>query len=134
MPKFEELRARIDQLRDAFARREPAFFVLRFDGFCAATLANLFFFVFYFCEEVNDAAVVFFEVGRLRLDAGFQDGRSHSQTSCSDSYRRAEAPSHAKGNSIRFGAIFRERPVIWFSGSEIIVVQRSARIGVCLGE
>ena len=132
--QLEKLRAGIDQLRDAFARREPAFLVLRFDGFRAAALANLLFFVLDLGEEIDDAAVVFFEVGRLRVDAGFQDGRSHSQTSRRDSHRRAEAPSHAKANSIRFAANFRERPVIWFSGSEIIVVQRSARIGVCSGE
>ena len=114
--KLEELGTGIDQLRDAFARRKPAFFVLRFDGFRAAALANLFFFVLNFCEEINDAAVIFFEVGRLRLHAGFQDGRSHSQTSRRDSDRRAEAPSHAKANSIRSGADFREHRAIWISG------------------
>ena len=58
---------RIDQLGNAFARCEPAFFVLRFDGFRAAALANLLFFVLYFGEEIDDAAVIFFEVRRLRF-------------------------------------------------------------------
>jgi hypothetical protein len=107
--KLEKLRAGIDQLRDALARREPTLLMLRFDGFRTATLANLFFFVLYFCEEIDDAAMVFFEVGRLRLHAGFQDGRSHSRTSRRDSQGRAEAPSHAKANSIRSTAHFRER-------------------------
>jgi hypothetical protein len=82
--QLKKLRARVYQFGDAFPRCEAAFLVLRFDSFCTAALANLFFFVLNFCEEINNAAVVFFEVGRLRLHAGFQDGRSHSQTSRRD--------------------------------------------------
>ena len=51
--QLEKLRAGVDELGDAFARRQPAFFVLRFDGFCAATLADSLFFVFDFCEEID---------------------------------------------------------------------------------
>ncbi len=82
--KLEELRAGIDKLHDALSRREPTFFVLRFDGFCTAALDYLFFFVLDFRKEINNAAVVFFEVGRLRFHSGFQNGRSHSQTSRRD--------------------------------------------------
>ena len=38
--QLEKLRSRIDQLGDALARRQPPFFVLRFDGFRAAALAE----------------------------------------------------------------------------------------------
>jgi hypothetical protein len=82
--------------------------MLRFDSFRAAALANLFFFILDFREEINNAAVVFFKVRGLCLYAGFQNGRSHSQTSRRDSHRRAEAPSHANQTSIRSAAKFCE--------------------------
>ena len=46
MPSLEEMRAGIDEFGDAFAGGEAAFLVLGFDGFGAAALADLFFFVF----------------------------------------------------------------------------------------
>lgn len=82
--------------------------MLRCDGFRAATLANLFLFVLDLRQKVNDAAVVFLEVGRLRLYVGFQNGSGHSQTSRRDSHRRAETPSRAEANSIRSGVEIRE--------------------------
>jgi hypothetical protein len=61
--QFKQLRAGIDQLGDTLPRRQPAFFMLRFNGFRASALSNLFFFVLNFREEINDAAVIFLEVG-----------------------------------------------------------------------
>ena len=78
--QFEEMRAGIDELGDAFARGEPALLVLRLDGFCAAALRDLLFFVLDLRDEIDDFAAVFGEVGRLGVDAGFQDGRRHSQS------------------------------------------------------
>ena len=48
-----------------------AFLVLRLDGLRAAALANLFFFILDFREEIYHAAVVFFKIRRFRLHAGF---------------------------------------------------------------
>jgi len=59
--QLEKLGTRIDQLGDAFAGGEPALFVLRFDGLCPAALANLFFLVLDFSQQINDAAGVLFE-------------------------------------------------------------------------
>ena len=66
--QLEEVRFRIDQLGDALARREAAFLVLRFDGFGAAALADLFFFVFDFGEAVHHLPAVLLECGGLRID------------------------------------------------------------------
>ena len=78
--ELKEMRAGIDQLRDAFARGEPAFFVLRLDGFRAAALRDLRFFVLDLSDEIDDLAAVFGEVRRLGVNTGFQDGRRHSQS------------------------------------------------------
>ena len=58
--QLEEFRAGIDQFGDALARGEAAFLVLRFDGFCAAALADLFLFVLDFGEAVDHASGWFF--------------------------------------------------------------------------
>ena len=103
--QLEEMRAGIDQLRDAFARGEPAFFVLRLDRFGAAALRDLLFFIFDLSDEIDDLAAVFGEVGRLGVDGGFQDGRRHSQ-SLAAKWRilpileRADRPVMAAGNSV----------------------------------
>ena len=67
--QLEKFRSGIDQARDALARREPALFVLRFDGFCSAALLQPRFFVFDFGEQVHHAPHVLFELGRIAADA-----------------------------------------------------------------
>ena len=75
--ELEELRFRIDQLGDAFAGRQAAFLVLRFDGFRPAALANPLFLVLDFGEPVDHATAVFLEGGRLRVDLRFDDCSAH---------------------------------------------------------
>jgi hypothetical protein len=79
--QLKEMRAGVDKLLDPLASREPALFVLGFDGFWAAALGDLLFFVLDLRKEIDDLAAVFREVRRLGVDAGFQDGRGHSQAS-----------------------------------------------------
>jgi hypothetical protein len=74
------MRAGIDQFRDAFAGGEATLFVLRFGRFGAAALGDLLLFILYLSNEIDDFSAVFGEVGRLGVDAGFQDGRRHSQS------------------------------------------------------
>ncbi len=66
--QFKEVCFRINELGDALARRLPPFLMLRFDGLCATALANRFFFVFDFREEVNDEAGILFEIRSLAVD------------------------------------------------------------------
>ena len=72
--QLEKRRVRIDQLGDAFARRQAAFFVLRFDGFRAAALLNFGFLVLDFGEQVHHAARILLEVRRVSVDLGFNNG------------------------------------------------------------
>src|SRR5208282_1731532 len=69
--ELEEVRARIDEGGDAFAGGEAGFFVLGFDGFGAAALEDLFFFVFVGGEELDETRGVLLEVGGLGVDGGF---------------------------------------------------------------
>ena len=55
--------------------------MLRFDGFRAATLTNLFFFVLDFRKQLDDAAGIFLELRRFGLDVGFQDTRGLADSS-----------------------------------------------------
>ena len=71
--KLEEVRARVNQLCDAFASGQAAFFVLRFDGFRAAAGTNLFFLILDLRNKIDNLAAIFGEVWRLGVDAGFQD-------------------------------------------------------------
>ena len=56
--QFKERRFGVDQFGDAFARREAALLVLRFDGFRAAALLQDRFLVLDFGEEIHHAARV----------------------------------------------------------------------------
>jgi len=47
--------------------------VLGFDGFCAAALADFFFFVLDGGEEFHHALGILFEFGRFCVDGGFQN-------------------------------------------------------------
>src|SRR5207244_7586603 len=76
--ELEEWRVGIAQLRDALTRRQAAFFVLGLDCLGAAALANLFFLILNFREEIDDAAGVLFEVGRFAICGSFQDGTGHA--------------------------------------------------------
>ena len=71
--QFKKARTRIDQLGDALAGGQAALFVLRFDGLCAATHANLFFLVLDGGKQIDGAAGVLFEFWRLTIGTGFQD-------------------------------------------------------------
>ena len=77
---------RINQFGNALASREPAFLVLRFDGLGAAALANLFFLVLDFGEQINDAAGVLFKFGRFKIRTGFQNRIRHAKTSRSNKH------------------------------------------------
>ncbi len=79
--QFKKLRTGIDQLCDALAGGETAFFVLRFDGLRATALADLFFFVLDFCQQIDDAAGVLFEFGRFQIRSCFQNGIRHAKPS-----------------------------------------------------
>src|SRR4029077_12723440 len=52
--EFEPVRVWIDQFRNAFAGGEAALLMLRFDGSCAAALADDFFLILQFGEEFDD--------------------------------------------------------------------------------
>src|ERR1700759_1039851 len=100
------MRAGIDEFGDAFACRETAFFVLRFDGFGAAALRDLLFFVFDLGDEIDDFSTVLSELGRLSVDGGFQDGRRHSQSlvakiaDSADPTQKTDRPVMGAGNSV----------------------------------
>ena len=66
--------ARIDQLGNAFARRQAALLVLRFDGFRSAALLNRGFLILDFGEQVHHAARILLEVRRVSVDLGFNNG------------------------------------------------------------
>jgi hypothetical protein len=57
------MRAGIDERGYAFTGRQTVLFVLGFDGFCAAALANLFFFILDDGEEFHHALGILFESG-----------------------------------------------------------------------
>jgi len=92
--ELEEVRAGIDEGGDAFAGGEAGFFVLGFDGFGAAALVDLLFFVFEGGEEFDEARGVFLEVGGFGVDGGFQDG--HRETSDGDGRRYSIRSREAK--------------------------------------
>jgi hypothetical protein len=55
--------------------------VLGVDGFGAAAFGDEFFLILEGGEEIDDAAGIFFELGRLGVDGRFQDGSGHAMTS-----------------------------------------------------
>ena len=65
--KLEE-RPGIDQEMNSFARRQPAFGVLAFDGLGAAALANLLFFIADLGNHIGQETHVGFKTSRGRID------------------------------------------------------------------
>ena len=76
--KLEELGAGVDEFLYAFAGGEAAFFVLGFDGLCAAADADFLFLIFELGEEVDDVTVVLLGGGGFQVDGGFKDGSGHA--------------------------------------------------------
>ena len=95
------MRAGVDEGGDAFAGGEAGFLVLGLDGFGAAALEDLLFFVFVGGEEFDQAREVFLEVWGFGVDGGFQDG--HRETSDGDgrqfSIRSEEGEEKRDGNT-----------------------------------
>ena len=76
--ELEESGAGIEEVRDAFAGGEAAFFVLGVDGLCAAADADFLFLIFELGEEVDDVTVVLLGGGGFQVDGGFKDGSGHA--------------------------------------------------------
>jgi len=66
--------ARINEFGDAFARGEPALFMLGVDGFSASALADLGLLFSDFRQQVRNAARVLLIVERVAIDLGFDGG------------------------------------------------------------
>src|SRR2546427_7136524 len=89
--QFTKLRIRIDQFCNALTSGEPAFFVLRLDGLRAAALADLFFLILDFRQQIDDAAGVLFEFGRLTIRTGFQDRIRHAKPSRTHNFEKTNS-------------------------------------------
>ncbi len=61
--------------------------MLRFDGFCAAALADDFFLIFDFGEEFDDVVGILLEVLRVAINGGFQDRSGHAAPSQTNDHR-----------------------------------------------
>ncbi len=72
--QLKEVCFRVDQPGDALACREPAFFVLPLDRFCASALLQLRFFILDFRKQVHHAARVLLVIRRIAADAGLEEG------------------------------------------------------------
>ena len=68
--EFEELGAGIDQQRNALARGQPSFLVLRLDGLLAAALLDGLFVRSKSSYQFSDGVLVVLEAGRGGLDRG----------------------------------------------------------------
>ncbi len=65
--ELEELRARIDEERDAFARSQPALLVLRLDGLVAPTLLDDLAVIAHLRDQFGHGFLVALEAGRVGL-------------------------------------------------------------------
>ena len=90
-PQLKKRSARIDQLGDAFPRRQAALLVLRLDGFGAAAQLNRGFLILDFGEQVHHAAGILLEVRRVSLIMV-----STTELVKGRSFRNFRAPSAAK--------------------------------------
>jgi hypothetical protein len=61
--------------------------MLRFDGFCAAALADDFFLIFDFGEEFDDVVGILLEVFRFAINGRFQDRSGHAAPSQTNDHR-----------------------------------------------
>ncbi len=74
--KLEELRARIDEQRNAFARGQAALLVLRLDGLFAAALLDDFFFVADTGDQFGHGILIALEARGVGLDLGVETADS----------------------------------------------------------
>ncbi len=75
--QLKKARVVIEQARDPLARREPPFFVLRFDGLRAAAFVNGDFLILDFGDKFDHAAGIFLVRGGIGVDVRRDGGGLH---------------------------------------------------------